>query len=69
MNRKVNIEKATDIMCKHLRECDLDELAQIAGLISGAKLWDAETVEEIEEVWTFETTDDYCGMFDEILYD
>ena len=65
----VSIDKAVDILCNHLRECDFDELADIAGYISGAKLSDPEDSERIGELFEFEVGENYCGMFDEILRD
>ena len=67
--RTVPIDDVTNLLCDHLRDCDLDELIDIAEYISGAKLSLPENPEQVEELWVFEVGEDYCGMFDKILCD
>jgi hypothetical protein len=59
-----NIEEIIYILKHHLDQCDTDELASIASLVSGAEVWPNSDDPETFEINT--ETDDYGGLFDHL---
>jgi len=59
-----HIESVIDILKQHLDECDLDELAAIATIMSGAEVWPDPDDSDVFEINT--DTEDYGGLFDKL---